>query len=150
MTGQVKRAANAAKVALHLLRPLFRSRLPLRLKLALYKTYVRPHLTYATPAWYALASHNQRSILQVVQNVALRRVTQAPRYVRNTTIHRDLKMESLEAHIGRLASNAFRRADTSDHLHLRSIAPWHTRPPDVRRLPRDLLPHSESDPESES
>ena len=150
MTGQVKKAANAAKVALHLLRPLFRSRLPLKLKLSLYKTYVRPHLVYAAPAWYALANDNQKRILQVVQNVALRRVTQAPRYVRNTTIHRDLKMESLEAHIGRLAANAFRRADISDHLHLRSIAPWHTRPPDVRRLPRDLLPPPESDSDSEA
>ena len=99
----------AAKVALFLLRPLFRSRLPLKTKLSLYKAYVRPHLTYAALAWFALTSPRQRRILQVVQNLALRRgVTQAPSVVRNTTLHRDLRMESLEEHIGRLASNAFR------------------------------------------
>ena len=62
---QVKKAAAAAKVALFRLRPLFRSKLPLRTKLALYKAFVRPHLTYATPAWYALANAPQRKIMQV-------------------------------------------------------------------------------------
>ena len=146
MTGQVKKATAAAKAALFLLRPLLRSSLPLRTKLALYKAYVRPHLTYATPAWYALTSEHQRKKLQVVQNIALRHVTQAPYYVRNSTLQRDLRIESLEEHIGRLAVKAFSRADISDHLHLQNIAPWHTRPPDRKRLPRDILtlPNSES------
>ena len=145
MSGQVKKAAAAAKMALFRLRPLLRSKLPLRTKLALYKTFVRPHLTYATPAWYALANAPQRKIMQVVQNIALRHVTQAPYIVRNSTLQRDLKIESLEDHIGRLAANAFSRADVSDHLHLQSIAPWHTRPPDRKRLPRDILTSPNSD-----
>ena len=146
MTGHVKKAANAARTALILLRPLFKSRLPIRTKLSLYKAYIRPHLAYASPAWYALISENQRRILQVVQNLALRRVIQAPYCVRNSTLQRDLHMESLEVHIGRLASNAFRRADASDHPHLRSIAPLHTRPPDERRRqPRDIIPPSSPD-----
>ena len=109
MTGHVRKATQAAKVPLFLLRPLLRSRLPLQTKPSLYNAYVRPHLTYAAPAWFALTSPRQRRILQVVQNLALRRVTQAPSVVRNTTLHRDLRMESLEGHIVRLASNAFRR-----------------------------------------
>ena len=146
MTRHVKKATQAARVALFLLRPLLRSRLPLRTKLALYKAYVRPHLTYASPAWYALVSPQQQKNLQVVQNLALRRVTQAPFCVRNATLQRDLRMESLEDHIGRLAANMFRRADVSDHLHLRNIAPLHSRPPDARhRLPRDILPPPQSD-----
>ena len=146
MTAQIKKARNAARVALNLLRPVLSSRLPLRTKLALYKTYVRPHLTYATPAWYALTSECQRQLLQTTQNVALRRVVQAPRYVRNATIRRDLRIENLEEHITRLAVRTFNRADVSDHPHIRDIAPWHTRPPDApkRNLPRDILPHANS------
>ena len=141
MTHHVKKATQAARVALFLLRPLLRSRLPLRTKRALYKAYVRPHLVYASPAWYALLSTQQQKNLQVVQNLSLRRVTQAPFCVRNSTLHRDLRMESLEEHVGRLASNMFRRADASDHLHIRNIAPLHARPPDARhQLPRDILP----------
>ena len=98
ISGQVKKAAAAAKVAPFKLRPLLRSTLPLRTKLAFYKLFVRPHLTYATPAWHALASASQRKIMQVVQNIALRHVTQAPYFVRNSTLQRDLRIESLEEH----------------------------------------------------
>ena len=137
MTRHVKKVTQAARTAMFLLYPLFRSRLPLRTKLALYKAYVRPHLTYTGPVWYALTSPRQQKNLQVVQNLALRRVTQAPYCVRNATLHRGLRMESLEEHIGRLASNMFRRADASDYLHLRNIAPLPDRPQDARqRFPR--------------
>ena len=144
MTAQVKKARNAAKAALNILRPIFRSRLPLRTKLAIYKTYVRPHLTYATPAWISLASPHQVQLLQLVQNVALRRITDAPWYVRNATIKRDLRIEDLSVHIQHIAARMYHRADASKFHHLRDIAPWHTRPPDAakRRLPRDVLPSS--------
>ena len=50
MTAQVKKAKNAAKATLNILRPILMSRVPQRTKFAIYKTYVKPHLTYATPA----------------------------------------------------------------------------------------------------
>ena len=148
MVAHTKKATQAARAALFLLRPLLRSSLPLRTKLQLYKAYVRPHLTYASPAWYALLSPRQQKNVQVVQNLALRRVTQAPYCVKNSTLHRDLRMESLEEHVGRLAVNTFRRADESAHLHLKNIAPLHARPPDSKhmlKLPRDILPPPNSD-----
>ena len=147
MTAQVKKAKNAARAALNMLRPVLRSRLPLRTKLAIYKTYVRPHLTYAAPAWFALASPRQRLMLQQVQNVALRRIVKAPWYVRNATIKRDLRAEDINEHVLSVAARMYSRADASVHPHIRNIAPWHTRPPDAarRRLPRDiLLPTSDS------
>lgn len=78
MTGHVKKATQAARAALFLLRPLFRLGLPLKTKLSLHKAYVRPHLTYAAAAWFALTSPQKKKNLQVVQNLALRRVTQTP------------------------------------------------------------------------
>lgn len=63
MVPLVQKVINAAKLALHLLRPLFKSPLPLKTKQLLYRTYARSRLTYAAPAWYALTSPRQRSNL---------------------------------------------------------------------------------------
>ena len=63
----------------------------------------------------------------------------APRYVRNATIARDLRMESLDDFIARLATSMFARASGSSFGHLKNLAPYHRRPPDARALPRDLV-----------
>ena len=51
--------------------PLMKSPLPLNLKLLLYKAYIRPQMTYASPAWAFISKKNSVR-LQVVQNRALR------------------------------------------------------------------------------
>ena len=51
--------------------PLMKSPLPLNLKLLLYKAYIRPQMTYASPAW-AFISKKNTIRLEVVQNKALR------------------------------------------------------------------------------
>ncbi|GBP82599.1 RNA-directed DNA polymerase from mobile element jockey [Eumeta japonica] len=48
------------RAARSMLRPVLRSHLPLRAKVALYKGYIRSRLTYAAPAWYALCSSSQK------------------------------------------------------------------------------------------
>ena len=53
------------------LSPLLRSSLPSRTKLLLYKTYIRPTMTYAAPAW-AFITKSSMQRLQAVQNRALR------------------------------------------------------------------------------
>ncbi|CAH2207659.1 jg5582 [Pararge aegeria aegeria] len=140
MKPHIKNVAARARAATHALAPVLKSRLPLRTKLGVYKTYVRPILTYAAPAWFALASETNKKILRAQQSLALRRLTNAPRYVRNSTLERDLRIEALDHFIIRLTRNMFARADASAHPHIRSIAPWHSRPPDRRAFPRDLLP----------
>lgn len=42
------------------------------IKLLIYKLYIRPIVTYAAPAWYDLLTNSQKSILQKIQNKALR------------------------------------------------------------------------------
>ncbi|XP_059057836.1 uncharacterized protein LOC131851364 [Achroia grisella] len=140
MTAQVDRATTQAKAARAMLRPVLQSRLQLRTKVGIYKTYIRSRLTYAAPAWYALCSASQRRRLQVQQNAALRLCTNAGRYVRNDVIARDLKVESVEQFVVRLTRAMFSRADSGRETHLRDLAPLHARPPDATRaLPRDLL-----------
>lgn len=139
MRHHVKRIVGRAKGVSSKLRPLFTGNIPIRTKLALYKQYVRPHLTYAAPAWYSYTKEAHRQRLRAVQNTCLRRAVGAPRYVRNATIARDLRMESIDEFVARLAKGMFDRADGSQHPHLQNIAPWHSRPPDRLRYPRELL-----------
>ena len=47
------------------------TRLPLRTKLLLFKTYIRPVMTYAAPAW-AFIPKSSKKYLQAVQNKFLR------------------------------------------------------------------------------
>lgn len=144
MRSHVRQVAAKSRTTSALLRPVLSSRLPLRAKLGIYKTYIRPIITYATPAWLALTSETNRKTLRVQQNLALRRITDAPRFVRNDVIQRDLQIESLEEFSIRLASNMYARASTSNLAHIKDIAPWHARPPDARRLPRDLIPNADA------
>ncbi|CAF4950391.1 unnamed protein product [Pieris macdunnoughi] len=102
-------AVGRAKWATHKLKPLFTDNLPLRTKLTLHKLYVRPHLTYAAPAWFSYAKETNCRRLHTVQNT-LRNVVKAPRYVRNGTIARDMRMESIDEFIAGLAKRMFDRA----------------------------------------
>uniref|UniRef100_A0A2A4J820 Uncharacterized protein n=1 Tax=Heliothis virescens TaxID=7102 RepID=A0A2A4J820_HELVI len=72
-------------------------------------------------AWYALTSEGSRKLLQAQQSVALRLVTQAPRYVRNDVIQRDLKIESLDGFLRRLSEGMFARADASAWFHIKHL-----------------------------
>lgn len=139
MKAHIDTVVASARAARALLFPVLRSRLPLRTKLGVYKAYIRTRLTYAAPAWYALASQSQRQRLHAQQSLSLRTIADAPRYVRNATIQRDLKIESLDAFIGSLATRMFGRADESSFRHLRELAPYHARPPDLKSFPRDLV-----------
>ncbi|XP_028031096.1 uncharacterized protein LOC114243703 [Bombyx mandarina] len=118
MTAHAKSALAAARYARFLLRPVLASRLPTRTRLGIYKTYVRSRITYAAAAWYHLIPQVMRVKLQAQQNLALRTIVGAGRYVSNAVIARDLDVESLEEFIRRLARNLYERADGGPHEHL--------------------------------
>ncbi|KAJ8724200.1 hypothetical protein PYW07_008180 [Mythimna separata] len=147
MRSHVRQVTAKSRVARALLRPVLSSRLPLRAKLGVYKTYIRPLITYAAPAWLALTSETSKTRLRAQQNLTLRTIVDAPSLVRNAVIERDLRMESLDKFCARLASNMFARADASAWPHVKQIAPWHARPPDAKRFPRDLLPDVANPPD---
>lgn len=144
MKHHIKHAVNRAKAARTLLQPVLRSNLKITTKLGIVKTYIRSRLTYAAPAWYALAAETNKKKLRSQENRALRSIVKAPRYVRNKDIQRDLKWENLDAFIGRLTGTMFARADRSRHQQLQGIAPLHARPPDrrTRALARELIPQN--------
>ena len=96
MRPQATAAINSAKMARSMLRPILTSHLPLRTRTAIYKTYIRSRLTYAMPAWYGLCSAGVCTSLQAQQNISLRVMTGAGRYVRNDVIARDVGAQSIE------------------------------------------------------
>lgn len=146
MAHHIQNTVNKSRSARNLLRPVLASSLPLRAKLGIYKAYIRTRLTYAAPAWYALAAQSNKNRLRAQQALSLRTIEDAPRFVRNETIQRDLQIENLDAFVTRLTKRMFERADVSEHPHIREIAPHHARPPDRKRYSRDLVPTDEAIP----
>lgn len=143
----------AARATRSQLKPILTANsISVKIKLGIYKAYIRPRLTYAAPAWYALLTNEAQKKIESQQNLTARQLVNAPRYVRNTTILRDLKLETLDAFIRRLATGLFKKADRSAWSHIRDLAPCHGRPPDVVRkrkgCPRDLVVATTSDDEN--
>ncbi|KAJ0169872.1 hypothetical protein K1T71_014478 [Dendrolimus kikuchii] len=144
MAPQGEHAINQTRTVRALLRPVLSSKLPLRTKIGVYKTYLRSRLTYAAPAWYALCSATTKKQMQIQQNIALL-CTGAGRFVRNDVIARDLGVDSVGDFVAMSARRMFDCADNSSHTHLHGIASLHARPPDheirgpLKLTPRDLI-----------
>ena len=74
-----------------------RSALSTNNKLVLYKQILKPVWTYGC------TKPSNTAILRRFQNKARRNIVDAPWYVRNADLHRDLKMEMVTADIRRFA-----------------------------------------------
>ena len=112
-----------------------RSKLSLKNKVRLYKTCVRPIFSYASVVF---AQTDLRK-LQIVQNRFLRTATGAPWYMRNTDLHRDIKLDSVKEHCRKLSSSYFDKAESHPNpLVVNACTYAKRRPWDLRR-PRDIL-----------
>ncbi|GBN39859.1 hypothetical protein AVEN_103921-1 [Araneus ventricosus] len=85
-----------------------RSPLALENKLLLFKQVLRPILTYAAQIW-GLAAPSNRKIAQILQNKILTIMVNAPWYVRNSVIHNDLKIQTIDEVIKELSRNFFQK-----------------------------------------
>lgn len=82
------------------------SQLSLKNKMLIYKTIIRPLLTYACPIW-ANTVKTRLTRLEATQSKTLRMITNSPWYIRNEFIRSDLKIPSLLTFIEKLASKFF-------------------------------------------
>ncbi len=85
-----------------------RSQLSIQNKLLLYKQIIKPIWTYGIALWGCAKKTNRKSI-QTVQNQILRSIVDAPWYVRNSDIHRDLHVSTVDDEIQRLAGKHIKR-----------------------------------------
>jgi len=85
----------AANTILHKLRLLLKSKLNLKTKLLIYKTIIRPILSYGIQIWGPAKPSNIR-LLQSHHNIILRLITGAPwRHFTNDSFHKDLNCHIL-------------------------------------------------------
>ena len=75
-----------------------RSKLNIQNKITLYKAVIKPVWTYGIQLW-GTASNSNIEILQRFQSKTLRSLIDAPWYVTNEAIHRDLKIPTVKDEI---------------------------------------------------
>jgi hypothetical protein len=73
-------------------------------KLLLYKTVLKPIWTYGIQLW-GTASNSNIEILQRFQNKVLRVIVNAPWYIPNNVLHKDLKTPTIREEITYLCAN---------------------------------------------
>jgi len=102
----------------------------------IYKQLLLPLITYAYPVWGNCSATHLKKI-QIFQNKVLRIITNAPWFIRNENIHKDLQIVKIEDLI-RTLSKKFHTSllNSTGSLHYN----LHIHPPLQRRLKRDR-PH---------
>ncbi|XP_077299926.1 ADP ribosylation factor-like 2 isoform X2 [Arctopsyche grandis] len=121
ITNAVRRARAVASKLYPLCKP--NSKLSLKNKCLLYKSIIRPQITYASPVW-AHTTISNRSILrlQTVQNKFLRAAGNYDWYTRNTIIHNDLNIDYHDKHVHKLAVNYFKSLGKVDNPLINSLS----------------------------
>lgn len=97
-----------AKIKLMQLKPLIHrgSSIPLNSAILIYKTVLRPLLLYACPIWINASKTNTQKI-QVIQNQFLRTIVNAPWFVSNHQLHKELNLEPIAQHITYLSTTFY-------------------------------------------
>lgn len=73
--------------------------------LLIYKSILRPILTYACPVWGVVISKSKLERLQVFQNKILRIAVNSPWFIRNNQLHRELEIPMVETFLKKVTQN---------------------------------------------
>lgn len=128
--GHVDTMLERARRSFFALRPVLRSQLiETKVRINIYKLYIRPILTYASAIWarpLLLSSHQmerirmfERMVLRGAGNV--RRAVGSFRYTTNAELHRRTNCPRIDRHIVETAVAFFRRCQISTINRIRSI-----------------------------
>jgi hypothetical protein len=99
------------------------SAIDINLDLTIYKTLIRPIITYAAPAWgYAPKTHLNK--LQVFQNKLLRIITKLPRVTPTDILHEQTAMETIKNHVRELAQKLYIKSQFSDNSQIRQLGQY--------------------------
>jgi hypothetical protein len=135
----VAKAGKAMKILFPLLKK--NSCLPLKPKLTLYRSCIRPILTYACPV-FANAAKTHLNKLQVLQNKNLRMVLNAPFRTRIQTLHKKASMPTISEFITKLTERFYVRASGSTNRLVKRLGDYSQRTLPHRlkhKLPRPSL-----------
>jgi hypothetical protein len=115
-----------------------KSKLSTNNKLLIYKTIFNPIWTYVIELWGTTSNSNIK-ILERFQSKVLRRIVNAPWYVPNSVIRKDLRIPTVKEEISRFSSHY----DVCISVYPNELITSLTEPPIHKRLrrywPHDLL-----------
>jgi hypothetical protein len=84
-------------------------------KLTLYKKVIRPVWSYGIQLW-GCASESNIQVIERYQNKVLKCIVNAPWYVRNSDLHRDLGIETVTDIIAKFAKS--HEKGLQDHINI--------------------------------
>ncbi|GFU78383.1 RNA-directed DNA polymerase from mobile element jockey [Trichonephila clavipes] len=98
-------------------------------------------MLYASPLWTGAAvTHLKR--LHTFQNIQLRRATNAPWFIENEVLHKDLNVPLLLDFIKKQSENFFNRLPHISNESIRGIPAYDNSIPSSSKRPRAVLNHS--------
>lgn len=95
-----------------------KSQLTIENKLLIYKQILKPVWLYGAQLW-GCAKASNIEIIQRFQNKVLRNIVNAPWYIRNKDLHKDLKIETVADEIKKMAQKHEMRLH--DHPNIEAI-----------------------------
>lgn len=115
---------NKAKAANYLLFPLLNSKstLSIKTKIYIFKTYIRPILLYAAPAWASNISNSNKIRLESFQAKLIRSITKSPWYVNNQAIRNSTKIPTIQEEISKQANNIKNKILNSPFNYIKNIS----------------------------
>lgn len=108
------------------------SELSVENKIKIYKQVLRPVWTYGIQIWGCAMKTNVQMI-QTFQNKVLRGIVNAPWYVRNNDLHRDLRIELVSEVIKKYAVKHDQRLQTHVNYEMNTVVNVNN---NIRRLKR--------------
>lgn len=115
------------------------STLSIETGLLIYKTIIRPTMTYACPIWRNIAPTNL-SILQKIQNKYLRQTLNAPWFISNSQIHRELQVPLLSEFISQTSQKYYSLLHACPNAPIFNLGQNSHYPSRIRsRFPKDLF-----------
>ena len=94
------------------------SPLPLKTKLYIYKTYIKPIILYASPSWAPNISKASWTKLESFQSKMLRMITGSDWYVSNHTIRSSLNILWIKDSVNLETNRTFHRIKNPNYEHI--------------------------------
>jgi len=126
------------KLKLCKLSPIINRRTPLRVecRLLIFKSVIIPTMTYACPIWGG-AAPSTINRLSVLQNKYLRQTLNAPWFIPNHQIRRELRIKEFKETLTNLANKFFMNLPNSPCTETYNLGRNNSRPRIISRFPKD-------------
>jgi len=92
----------------------------LKTKLQVYKSFLKPIWTYGIQLWGSAKKSNINKI-QAFQNITLRKITNAPPFVSNMTLYKDLGIKTVEEEAATFYKRFYNKLENHENPLIKSL-----------------------------